>query len=88
MLDYGGGNGLTARLLREAGFKHVEVYDPFVPEYVKRPKGEFDIIMMFEVLEHSPTPKETTPVAESLNHNALKTSLARSARNSSARYRK
>lgn len=59
LLDYGGGNGLTARLLREAGFKHVEVYDPFVPEHSNRPEGKFDIIIMFEVLEHSPTPKET-----------------------------
>lgn len=59
VLDYGGGNGLTARLLREAGFKHVEVYDPFVPEFAKRPEGQFSIITMFEVLEHSPTPKET-----------------------------
>lgn len=59
LLDYGGGNGRTAQLLREAGFKHVEVYDPFVPEYVNRPAGKFDIITMFEVLEHSPTPKET-----------------------------
>lgn len=59
LLEYGGGNGLTGRLLREAGFQHVEVYDPFVPEYSKRPEGKFDLITMFEVLEHSPSPKET-----------------------------
>jgi 2-polyprenyl-6-hydroxyphenyl methylase/3-demethylubiquinone-9 3-methyltransferase len=45
--------------LREAGFRNVEVYDPFVPQHAKKPEGKFDIITMFEVLEHSPTPKET-----------------------------
>ncbi|HZZ41953.1 MAG TPA: class I SAM-dependent methyltransferase [Tepidisphaeraceae bacterium] len=59
VLDYGGGNGLTGRLLREAGFKHVEVYDPFTPKYSVKPTGKFDLILMFEVLEHSPTPKQT-----------------------------
>lgn len=59
LLDYGGGNGLTGKLLREAGFKHVEVYDPFTPEYSTKPTGKFDVITMIEVLEHSPTPKRT-----------------------------
>lgn len=59
ILDYGGGNGLLAKLLREQGFQHVETYDPFTPEFAARPTRKFDIIIMIEVLEHSPTPKQT-----------------------------
>src|SRR5207302_7999881 len=33
ILDYGGGNGYLADLLRSAGFPHVDIYDPYVPAY-------------------------------------------------------
>jgi hypothetical protein len=56
VLDYGGGNGTFAALLREAGFPHVEVYDPFVPGFSERPTGLFDCVICFEVLEHSTDP--------------------------------
>ena len=56
LLDYGGGNGMLARLLRSAGFAAVEVYDPFVPKYLALPKGPFDCIVSFEVLEHATDP--------------------------------
>lgn len=59
ILDYGGGNGLFARLLRAAGFARVTSYDPFMPEFAARPAGRFDLVLSFEVLEHSPTPRET-----------------------------
>jgi hypothetical protein len=57
ILDYGGGNGRFAQLMREAGFHRLEAYDPIsIPE---RPVGPFDIITCMEVIEHSPTPVET-----------------------------
>ena len=59
ILDYGGGNGVAAKVMREMGFANVETYDPFTPEFAGRPAGKFDLIVSIEVLEHSPTPKET-----------------------------
>ncbi len=56
ILDYGGGNGLLARRLRDAGFAHVETYDPFTPEFSKRPATKFDLISSFETFEHLPDP--------------------------------
>ncbi len=56
MLDYGGGNGLLARRLRDVGFAHVETYDPFTPEFSKRPDAKFDLITSFETFEHLPDP--------------------------------
>jgi SAM-dependent methyltransferase len=56
ILDYGGGNGLLAQRLREAGFTHVETYDPFTPEFSKRPDTKFDLISSYETLEHLPDP--------------------------------
>ena len=56
MLDYGGGEGLLAELLRASGFPHVETYDPFVPRFAARPSGRFDCITCFEVLEHATDP--------------------------------
>ena len=54
ILDYGSGVGGLARHLRDAGFRHVENYDPFSnPE---RPAGRFDIVTCFEVIEHSTAP--------------------------------
>jgi 2-polyprenyl-6-hydroxyphenyl methylase/3-demethylubiquinone-9 3-methyltransferase len=57
ILDYGSGSGLFADHLRGYGFGQVENYDPFSnPE---RPHGRFDVITCFEVLEHTPTPRQT-----------------------------
>jgi 2-polyprenyl-6-hydroxyphenyl methylase/3-demethylubiquinone-9 3-methyltransferase len=58
LLDYGGGNGLLARLLRERGWAAAS-YDPFYPEHGRRPAARFQIVSCFEVLEHSPTPFDT-----------------------------
>ncbi len=56
VLDYGAGNGLTAELLREAGFGPVESYDPHHGNTV-RPDGKtFDIVICIEVVEHSTAP--------------------------------
>ncbi|MGH8229091.1 MAG: methyltransferase domain-containing protein, partial [Steroidobacteraceae bacterium] len=51
-LDYGGGQGLLSRLLREAGWNSAS-YDPFVDTAVcAQTLGVFDLITAFEVFEH------------------------------------
>jgi SAM-dependent methyltransferase len=57
ILDYGGGNGVLARVLTKAGFR-AATYDPFTI-FFARPQGRFDLITCFEVLEHSPFPDRT-----------------------------
>jgi SAM-dependent methyltransferase len=53
-LDYGGGNGLLAKVLREAGWDSVS-YDPLADKDVKAEHlGKFDLITAFEVFEHVP----------------------------------
>ena len=59
ILDYGGGNGRLAELLRAAGFSRVDTYDPFVPRYSAKPTGRYDCVVCFEVLEHSTLPART-----------------------------
>jgi 2-polyprenyl-6-hydroxyphenyl methylase/3-demethylubiquinone-9 3-methyltransferase len=59
MLDYGGGNGKLAALLRAAGFPQTESYDPFVSGSTTRPEGKFDFISCFEVVEHTTDPVRT-----------------------------
>ena len=57
ILDYGSGAGVFVDRLRDAGFRAIEAYDPFSSP--KRPSGEFEIITCFEVIEHSPNPRQT-----------------------------
>jgi SAM-dependent methyltransferase len=53
-LDYGGGNGLLTRILREANWQSTS-YDPFVDREVTVGQlGKFDLITAFEVFEHVP----------------------------------
>src|SRR5579871_6814765 len=59
ILDYGGGSGKLAENLRGQGFTRVETYDPFVAKFSQRPTGKFDLVLAFEVVEHSPRPRET-----------------------------
>ena len=66
VLDYGGGNGLLAELLRGKGFRDIQVYDPFVPQFSTPPSGKFDLILCFEVIEHSPDPRRTITEMTSL----------------------
>lgn len=56
-LDYGGGNGMTAALLRQQGWTY-DSYDPFghtdmQPERI----GQYNFCSAIEVFEHSPDPK-------------------------------
>nr|WP_261341173.1 class I SAM-dependent methyltransferase [Fimbriiglobus ruber] len=59
LLDYGGGNGRLAELLRAAGFPRVETYDPFVPRFATKPTERFDCIVSIEMVEHSTDPVGT-----------------------------
>jgi len=53
-LDYGGGNGLLAKLLRESNWQSTS-YDPFVDRDVDIVTlGKFDLITAYEVFEHVP----------------------------------
>ena len=57
-LDYGGGSGLLAQLLRQADWQSVS-YDPFVDRSVSIGQlGKFDLITAFEVFEHVPDVRE------------------------------
>jgi 2-polyprenyl-6-hydroxyphenyl methylase/3-demethylubiquinone-9 3-methyltransferase len=57
MLDYGGGEGLMASVLRERGFD-ASSFDPFHDDD-PRPPRRFDLVTAFEVVEHSPDPHAT-----------------------------
>lgn len=55
-LDYGGGNGHTAALLRKGGYRY-ECYDPFgLTDVSESLKGQYNFCSVFEVAEHSPDP--------------------------------
>jgi hypothetical protein len=58
-LDYGGGNGMTARLLRAKGWSY-DAYDPFGFIDVRPERmGKYNFCSSFEVFEHSPDPVST-----------------------------
>jgi len=61
VLDYGGGNGRLAELLRETGFSAAS-YDPVVDSASRSPAAEqqYSLITAFEVFEHLPDPVVTT----------------------------
>jgi 2-polyprenyl-6-hydroxyphenyl methylase/3-demethylubiquinone-9 3-methyltransferase len=59
ILDYGGGNGRLERELRDGGFAEVRTYDPFVQESSRRPDHTFNLVLAFEVVEHTHRPLET-----------------------------
>jgi len=57
-LDYGGGSGLLARLLRACNWQS-KSYDPFVDKNARVEQlGKFDLITAFEVFEHVPDVRE------------------------------
>ena len=56
ILDYGCGNGLVSKILLNNGFSEVHNYDPLVEKFATLPKGRFDVVLCFEVLEHLTDP--------------------------------
>lgn len=64
ILDYGGGNGVLATRLRDAGFC-ATTYDPY-SNLNRMPAEKFDLVTCFEVLEHVPTPPDTIATMVSL----------------------
>jgi Methyltransferase domain len=67
-LDFGGGNGRTASLLRAAGWKF-DCYDPFGLDDLKAERiGRYNLCTAFEVFEHLPEPSKT--LAMVLEHTA------------------
>jgi 2-polyprenyl-6-hydroxyphenyl methylase/3-demethylubiquinone-9 3-methyltransferase len=55
LLDYGGGIGLQAIMLKAFGARNSQTYDPHAAQKV-RPSGAFHLVTCIEVLEHSPDP--------------------------------
>lgn len=51
ILDYGCGNGKMCSILESLGYT-ITGYDAFVPEFSKKPKEKFPLIVSFEVVEH------------------------------------
>jgi|GEM_PF-676870 tetratricopeptide (TPR) repeat protein/SAM-dependent methyltransferase len=56
ILDYGGGDGNLARRLSALGFKHVVSFDPFYDSASLKPGGKFNLVLAFEVAEHTSQP--------------------------------
>jgi SAM-dependent methyltransferase len=54
-LDFGGGNGQFATLMREAGFVDFASYDPFFGS-AAAPASSHDLVTAFEVMEHTRDP--------------------------------
>jgi hypothetical protein len=52
ILDYGcGRSDLAVRFWNDGG-RQIERYDPAIPEFATMPKGEFDLVLCCDVMEH------------------------------------
>ena len=66
ILDWGGGDGLMARMLAERGYRNVISYDPFYGDNPLTPGLPFDLVTCFEVIEH--VPDQRTLFADLASH--------------------
>ncbi|HST76181.1 MAG TPA: class I SAM-dependent methyltransferase [Acetobacteraceae bacterium] len=57
-LDYGGGEGLMARLASDRGFARYDSFDPYFADQVN-PRRQYELVTAFEVVEHSRQPLAT-----------------------------
>jgi hypothetical protein len=57
-LDFGGGTGLLGTLMCERGFPEYETYDPYFGGS-SVPRGRYNLMTAFEVMEHSRDPLAT-----------------------------
>lgn len=72
VLDYGGGNGRMAALLREQGFRSATTYDAFSPGFRERPQRRFNLVTCFETLEHMVDPiRGAEDIVDLLDENGL-----------------
>lgn len=60
-LDFGGGRGLFARMMRERGFRY-DSHDPYF-DSAARPAATYDLVTAMEVVEHSRDPHATFAAA-------------------------
>lgn len=58
ILDYGCGNGLLIRLLKNKGYSGVKGFDPYVGEFRELPGLSFDYVIANDVIEHCPSPRQ------------------------------
>jgi len=74
ILDWGAGNGLYVRFMREAGYE-VDGFDPFNPEYDRIPDANaYDFVNLCEVIEHlSGEYVEIKAIARSMRKGAILT---------------
>jgi SAM-dependent methyltransferase len=58
VLDYGCGNGILVRFLKDRGYSHVTGFDPYVKEFSQRPASSFDCVIANDVIEHCASPRD------------------------------
>lgn len=58
-LDYGGGGGLLARTMRDAGWIRYDSYDPYLDTDAAALQGPYALVTAFEVFEHARDPVGT-----------------------------
>lgn len=71
-LDYGGGNGVTAKILRELGYEY-DCYDPYGASSMDDAKiGSYNFCSAIEVLEHASDPVGLmAKLVDLVNHDRL-----------------
>ena len=67
ILDFGCGNGVFLKLMKEKGYCNVDGYDPYVKEFDTLPKNVlYDCVVANDVIEHVSNPRELISNCKSL----------------------